>query len=70
MVGEGEGVYMKTDLIVLKTRLLKNYKDFERNSEALCLWLNNVETRMFLRPKFGKDIVKAIKPPLELIIHE
>jgi alpha-D-ribose 1-methylphosphonate 5-triphosphate synthase subunit PhnH len=61
---------MKTDLIVLKTRLLKNYKELEKNSEALCLWLNNVETAVFLRPKFRKDIVKAIKPPLELIIHE
>jgi len=64
---------MKTDLIVLKTRLLKNYKELEKNSEKICEWLDIVSWWSLRYPATSnrlKEMIDADFPYLELIIHE
>jgi len=64
---------MKTDLIVLKTRLLKNYKHFEEQSKRICAWLDLVSLWGIHHPEAPselKDQINVDFPSLELIIHE
>jgi len=64
---------MKTDLIVLKTRLLKNYKELEKNSEKICDWIDAVDLWFLhypLKRRGLKNLVNAHFHHLELIIHE
>jgi len=51
---------MKTDLIVLKTRSLKNFNHYMENSEEMCLWLDRVS---LFHDKFAeiKHLIKKYK---------